>query len=200
MFDLKSIQQCSSVAQKKAMVHAAIQQAMKDGEGPCLTDCRLGAAAQDGQYIIATMGEMVRRRDLDPNAIRYRFRALRHRDGKPVKPGDVIYWKAGVKTTRFDPIKGAYVPITADWKAQQELLCRRLPNGGRGSEHDLTVWHEAKVDKNGTFEVGFLDALELVVQHTHAGIHPEPCDELRQNWYHLVEEIPHGTEKKEEAA
>jgi hypothetical protein len=200
MFDLHTIQRCASVQQKKGLAHQEIQKAMQTGEGPCLTDCRLGASAQDGQFIIAMMGEMVRRRDLDPSTIRYRFKVLRHRDGKPAKPGDVIYWKVGVKTHRFDHLSGSHRPITSDWKAQQDMLCKRLPNGGRGSEHDMTIWHEAKVGRDGTIEVGFLDALELVVQHTHAGIHPMPSDESGTIWYHLVEELPPTAPPKEEVA
>ena len=109
----------------------------------------------------------------------YKFRCLRvvDEDGKErdAKGGDTYWLHVGTRETFIDPRTGIKKPMNTRQRRSMERMNKR-----RGDQHDINLWRQLKVGKDRVVEVGFIDACNIIVNHTEVcnyksdGFHFEP--------------------------
>jgi len=137
-----------------------------------------------GQYVIEELDARTKPDGYGETG-QYKFKVLKveDEDGRVRDPqdGDTYWLHVGQKETFTDPKTGMRKPMNT---RQVRTMQRR--NRERGDAFDLNIWRKLKLDENGCVTVGFLDACNILVNHTDLstyktdGFHFEPYYEAEQ--------------------
>ena len=133
---------------------AVMEELDRVGEAFSLEDA-LSHGADGGLWMLQFVngnvnGQAVPRSAAADAAYRKRYRVLVRKDkwGQPVKPGDLVEWRMGMRTR--------------DFQGRKYTITRIKDMERRGELRTIETWHEATVDEHGCISIPFEDALHLL--------------------------------------